>query len=394
MGRQRIFLIIAAAMTLLFVSAGALLLHGQEEYVPPNQVSGLDAARSQVFLTGDGYQLDRQQEKNHQKIEKEREKKIKENPEKVMKRVLRAGSPTASAKKVRSDQGKRKSDRGTQARTPSRPASQEPSRKPSKPDRPTEKTPTSTQSEEERAVKPVIRISIADGEEVRGKRLDFTVTVKDYKGRNVPVFSEDDGSFQVVCNGMDLYSTGVNGDKTAFRTDLLEGENQITVIASDREGHEERETVHFIGLTSEQAEVTGQVYVCIQAPVLNLGVIFDAYIEITSGDTAKDVLEQAFDQAGITPTFSGGYLAGISRSGIAEGAWVSDDIRAELEERSKTEKDPDKQDRNRLKEHDFYDSSGWIYCVNGEFPERNVGSYPMANRDELFLIFQLDKDIY
>ena len=65
-----------------------------------------------------------------------------------------------------------------------------------------------------------------------------------------------------------------------------------------------------------------------------------------------------------------------------------------MEELRKTEKDPADQDPNKLKEHDFYDSSGWIYSVNGTFPERGLGSYKLEDGDELNLIFSLADGVY
>ena len=216
----------------------------------------------------------------------------------------------------------------------------------------------------------------------------------DYKGRNVPVFSEDDGSFTTIFNGNALASIGVSGNETAFRVDLANGSNEIRIEAVDREGNKSNRSVRFTGDTSAEAEVIGQVSVSVEANILNLGVIHTAAVKIHPGDTAKDVLEEALAQAGITPYFSGGYLAGRGRSNIAAGAWISDETRAIMEELRKTEKDPEKQDKNKLREHDFYDSSGWIYNVNGVFPEKGLNSYKMEDGDNLYLIFQLATDVY
>ena len=61
--RRRIFLVAAAAMTLLIVCALAVILNGQEEYVPQVQAAQMNVERSQVYLDGKGYKLDKQQEK-------------------------------------------------------------------------------------------------------------------------------------------------------------------------------------------------------------------------------------------------------------------------------------------------------------------------------------------
>ena len=396
--RRRIFLVAAAAMTLLIVCALAVILNGQEEYVPQVQAAQMNVERSQVYLDGKGYKLDKQQEKIHQQQEKQREEKLKQKQEtqkdqKTAPKRIRPGSvkpanPGAGNKK-KPDSGKKKPDKRTE---PTDPTKEEPT-KPSKTEDPTDPTDPS-KSEEERAMEPTIKISVAGGEVVNGTRLDFSVTVTDYKGRNIPVFSESDGSFRVSCNGEPLSSEGADGSKTWFRTALKDGKNTIAVTAVDREGHDKTKTVNFTGNTSAAAEVTGEVYVSVSAEILNLGTFYEGTIEITRGDTAKDVLETALSQAGIDPSFRGGYLSGISRSGIAQGAYITDEVRTTMEELRKTEKDPADQDPNKLKEHDFYDSSGWIYSVNGTFPERGLGSYKLEDGDELNLIFSLADGVY
>lgn len=385
--KKHIFLAAAAAMALLIVCALAVFLNNQEEYVPQVQAAELNVDRSQVYLTGEGYKLDQQQKKIHQEQEKQREERIKQkqkqDPQSASgpKKVRPSG-----VKPVKPSNNKNKPNNSNKPGTTPKPDDPE-NDDPVKPTDP-------TKSEEERAKEPTIRVSVAGGEIVNGNRLDFSVTVTDYKGRNVPVFSESDGSFTVSCNGSRLSSDGTDGSKTWFRTSLHEGRNTISVSAVDREGNEKTKTVNFTGNTSAEAENIGEVYVVISADILNLGTFYEGTIRITRGDSAKDVLEIAFAQAGITPSFKDSYLAGIGRSGIAEGASITDEVRAIMEELRKTEKDPADQDPNRLKEHDFYDSSGWIYSVNGSFPDKGLGSYKLEDGDELYLIFALADGVY
>ena len=390
MSKARKFLVAAAALTLLLVCGTAFFLHGQEEYVPQAQATKVDTERSQVYLTGEGYELDKQQEKIHEKQEKQREQKQVEKRQDP-KRIRPAN--TQSDQKIRNDKVPKK-DPGNKKPSDTKPHKEKDPTNPKKPEKdPTDPT-KAPESEEDRAKKPDIKISVVNGDEINGSRLDFSVTVTDYKGRNVPVYSESDGSFTVTCNGAKLSGGGVDGKKTWFGTELLDGNNTITVSAVDRDGNAKEKTVRFKGNTSAAAESVGNIYVCIDASILNLGVLFDTQVEITKGDTAKDVLQTAFEQAGISGSFKGGYLSEISRSGIAAGAWISDDVREIMEGMRKTEKDPADQDPDRLKEHDFYDSSGWIYSVNGEFPTKGLGSYKMEDGDELYLIFSLADGVY
>ena len=408
--RKRIFTIVSLAMVLFLGGGAAIFLHAQDEYVPPEIPEGVDVQRSQVYLSGTGYEIDSNREKTHKKEEKKKEEQKQEEQTEKQKKQTKTTAKSSSAKTVRekrSSKNQRSSDKAkSKEKTKSPKAknrsggsgnSREKDPEAEDPDRPNHSSGGGggeEESEEERAKKPSISVSVESGQRITGKRVDFTVKVTDYKGRNVPVFSEDDGSFTVACNGEFLTSSGSSGQGTAFRTGLADGDNEINVSAVDREGHKSSRKVRFTGDTSAEAEMIGDVYVSIQAPIINLGVIYSTIIEIHPGDTARDVLEEAFAQCGISPTFKDGYLAGIGRSGIAEGAWIDDDTRAVMLELRKTEKDPDKQDKNKLKEHDFYDSSGWIYSVNGVFPEMSLGSYKVEDGDEVSLIFQLATDVY
>lgn len=398
--RKRAFTIVSLAILLFLGGGTAVFLHAQEEYVPPEIQDGVDVQRSQVFLSGAGYEIDDNREKTHKKEEKKKEEQKQEQQTEQQKKQTKTTAKSSSAKKVReqrsaknkSSSGK-KSTKGSKAKDkPKRSSDSDP--KGDDPTRPSRSDDEEEETEEERAKKPSIRISIASGQRLTGKRVDFIVKVTDYKGRNVPVFSEDDGSFSVDFNGQPLVSSGTSTQGTAFRTELLDGNNEIRVSAIDREGNTSAKNIRFTGDTSAEAEVIGQVYVSIEAPIINLGVIYSTTIDTHPGDTARDVLEKAFSQAGISPTFKDGYLAGIGKTGIAAGAWIDDETREIMIKLRKTEKDPDKQDKNKLKEHDFYDSSGWIYNVNGEFPEMGLGSYKVEDGDEIYLIFQLATDVY
>ena len=423
-GRRR-FVIAALTMTLVFVVSAAVFLRGQEPYEPPAPAAGVDVQRSQVYVTGSGYEVDKKREKTHKGEEKKKEEQQAKKPKKPENTRSQTPAKAASAKTVRDTRsvGSPKSPGPSKSSKPKGPSKKSgpgtPAKKPKKPGPGSPKTPVKGSSEdtpeaddpddpagpsggggdgpseEEQAKKPVIRISIASGERISGQRVDFTVRVTDYKGRNVPVFSEDDGSFSTVFNGEQLVSAGVSGNETAFRVALAHGDNEIYVSAVDREGNTGARSVRFTGDTSADAEVIGRVDVSVQAPILHLGTIAAAAVDIHSGDTAKDVLDETFAMAGITPYYDGSYLRGIGRESIAAGAWIDDDTRAVMEDLGKTEKDPDKQDRNRLVEHDFYDSSGWIYFVNGEFYEgTSLSSCKVEDGDEVLLIFQLATDVY
>ena len=418
--RKRIFTIVSLAILLILGGGTAVFLHAQEEYVPPEIPDGVDVQRSQVYLSGTGYTIDDNRDKTHRQEEKKKEEQKQEQQTETKKKQAEASSESSSARKVREERSAKKrkppekkestddrpgkKDRPGQEDRPEREdrsREKEDSSKPAKdapraedPDRPTAPSGGGEESEEDLAKKPSIRISIASGQRLTGKRVDFTVKVTDYKGRNVPVFSEDDGSFVVEFNGAALTSSGTSGQGTHFRSDLADGNNRIRVSAIDREGNKSDRDVRFSGNTSAEAEVIGRVHVSVEAPIIDLGVIYSTDVDIHPGDTARDVLDEALFRAGITPVFNEDYLEGIEREGIAAAARVDDDTRALMVERYRDNNYLDKLDKNTLSEHDFYKTSGWKYSVNGVFPEVGLEGYKVEDNDEIDLIFHLADDVY
>ena len=64
--------IVAMILIAALVCTGALVLRGQKQYVPDNKVSAMNMERSQVYVTGTGYKIDKGQKQLHKKIEKKK----------------------------------------------------------------------------------------------------------------------------------------------------------------------------------------------------------------------------------------------------------------------------------------------------------------------------------
>ena len=385
MSRRWISGIIACALIFFVVLAGALMFRSQEEYEPVNNVQTIDAQRSQVYVTGTGYRVDKDQKKIHEKVEKQKEKKVEEKKQDPNRNtpVLRpqpkkAAGPTGKPQKVKPEKEKET----------------DPAPAPEKDDPRQEDPGEEDPPEEEPAQDPVITTSLINGDEVNGERVSFWVTVTDYQGRNVPVFSEDDGSFTVTCNGTPLTSDSVSGKKTNFRAEVTDGRNDFTITATDRKGNTKTLNRWITVNTEGEVEVTGTVSVTISAGIIGLGTIYSTDVTITNGDSAKDAVKRAFEKGGYTGVWDGSYLAGIKKSGIAEGAHISDEVREQMEELRQTEKDPSKQNKDQLKHKDFYESSGWMYSVNGTVPGVGMNSLKLEDGDEVNLYFILAEGVY
>lgn len=249
-------------------------------------------------------------------------------------------------------------------------------------------------TEEEKAALPTVQTSLIDGDEISGTKLRFWVKAKDAGGRNIPPSSVADGNILVRCNGTVVGSESETRERANYRVTLNDGRNRIEITATD--GKDASRTISrtiFCNASGETVK-TGTVSVTVNARIVGLGTISEGTVELEDGDNVKDALEAFFKANSIAGTFRGGYLAGISREGIADGWAIADETKEKMEDLRATELDPADQDNDSLKEHDFYSTSGWIYSVNGVFPEVGLTGTTLADGDQIDLFFQLATMIY
>ena len=69
LSQRAIFAIAAGVLVVLLALATGLFLKHQSGFVPENNVDTLDIERSQVYLTGVGYAIDKKQKDDHDEIE-------------------------------------------------------------------------------------------------------------------------------------------------------------------------------------------------------------------------------------------------------------------------------------------------------------------------------------
>ena len=106
--RKRVFTIVSLAILLFLGGGTAVFLHAQEEYVPPEIPDGVDVQRSQVFLSGAGYEIDDNREKTHKKEEKKKEEQKQEQQTEKQEKQTKTTAKSSSAKKVREQRSAKK----------------------------------------------------------------------------------------------------------------------------------------------------------------------------------------------------------------------------------------------------------------------------------------------
>lgn len=401
--RKRILFGVASVLLMLvFIFGIRYSLDRSTPYTPENTVSAMDDARSQVYVSGKDYSLNEHTKKEHKESEKKRSRILEEQ--------AASHQQTASQKRISDTKGtnpvkKEDAPKKKPVKKPIKPPAPPKAKTPEKPAAPKEEDPDDEDEEDyykkpesERKVLPTIKTSLRDGVKTKGETISFWVTATDYKKQNIPVFSNGDGSFNVLLNGTKLTSTGTSGNKTNFRPAVRDGKNIVKITAVDRRGYKRTITRRVIADTKQEAKPIGTVYVSISAPSLGIGTIASGIaVKITEQEPLHDVLRDAFKARGFSASMSSSYLKGISKSGIAKDAEITDEIRDKCLDMGITVKEREKWPdgwKNRLYEKDFTSASGWIYRVNGSTPGVGINAYIPDDGDEIELLFSLyDGDV-
>lgn len=199
-----------------------------------------------------------------------------------------------------------------------------------------------------------------DGMTVKGSIKNFTLKAVDYKGRRL------NASYLTIrLNGK---SSGVSliwddSSKTSYRLKLQGGENELTIKVVDEEGHKASYLLHITSQPVGEGGVIGTARFSIDAQVLGMGYLVEPTdVELHDGENAAQVLTRFLQENGFTyaangSSSSGFYLSRINKKGLLK----------DLPESMKKEYEG-KYSEDSLGEFDFNYMSGWMYSVDGEFP--------------------------
>lgn len=223
---------------------------------------------------------------------------------------------------------------------------------------------------------------------MEGNFLSFTVRATSYKNVQLGAFD-----ITVTVNGSKIYSSGNQNGTISYRTSqsLRDGQNEVTIQATDDEGYTATKTYTVIVNSDQQQKEGGTMRVTLRADVLSLGVIFDETVVFYEGENLPYVVDRAFKQAGIVYSYSGTfdygfYLQRIYKTGVTDGYVIPGPILDKLEEENASwvgyEKDS-------LGEKDFYYWSGWVYRLDGYFPD-GFSAIPAEDGSEIEILFTLN----
>lgn len=241
------------------------------------------------------------------------------------------------------------------------------------------------EAEKNRVIPRLTVAGLKNGATYKGTTHTFYLRGKDYKGRNI----WDGGRLDVLVNGEKVYGyvTGTGNLDIHYTFDLRKGNNDITIIMVDREGHRRQESYRVQGSPSENKDMFRVVDFYLDLSNLGIGTpdnpVLHKEVVVYEGETMGYVINKALSEEGYTVHFgtANNYIPAISKPGILEGWNIPEAKKAFIQENGgmwgapMLEANGEYQyDRSlgTLKEKDFFRGSGW--CVSAAGSNLNPNS--------------------
>ncbi|MDT2829709.1 DUF4430 domain-containing protein [Vagococcus carniphilus] len=246
---------------------------------------------------------------------------------------------------------------------------------------------------------PTISVdTLQDGMIVENEKLTFNVTAKTHSGKPLD-------SFQVYLNDEEIGEEWKKTGEAQYTTHLVESVNTIKIIAVDKE--EKSEISYKINFKNKS---DGKATFTVQASTVGFPEVIPATeVELEKGVPASEYLIKlltdygySFDHTGKTDKSF--YLATIfSNSGDffnGGSPMIPGDLKTKLFERKLLRDTEDirndiydevylPENHNGLGEFDFTSGSGWMYSVNGVYPNVGFSDYYLKDGDSVRLRFTL-----
>lgn len=256
------------------------------------------------------------------------------------------------------------------------------------PSNPTQPDPSNPDPGKDPSKNPTITTDLSDGQQISGSSVSMHVLATDYKKNTLSAFYID-----VYVNGQKVTSSGKEVAGVLYRIrDLKDGANQISITARDKENNETSISLTVYADTSIPTPLGGSVTLTIDASVLGLGTLTTVTAEFYQGESMADIVDRECKRAGYqvssdqSPT-TGYYLKRLSKQGLTDGITFSQ----EIQDQYGLINDPStwSYTKDSLGEKDFTRYSGWLYSVNGSYLD-GMSSVLAADGDEIILEYTLD----
>lgn len=203
----------------------------------------------------------------------------------------------------------------------------------------------------------------------------------------------------VQLNGHSLENLWQDDLYTGYRLELSDGENDVVITVWD---YEDRYTIYRFKINCtiiEEGGKKGTAQVIVDANVIGLGeLISSTPVDIFEGQNAVYALAQVLEAKGFQYQYSGNltngfYLAHLLKPGITNGWAIPEALEDAINEEGLMWTNIYHTDS--LGEYDFTQGSGWMYSVNGVYPNYSLSECYLQDGDVVRLRYTLayGKDI-
>lgn len=236
----------------------------------------------------------------------------------------------------------------------------------------------------------IMHNGLVENETVIGTTKNFSLYALDYKGDYIT-----SGNFDIKCNGKSVKLIWANTEQTSYRATLINGKNTITIGVKDKEGNFNNLLINLNCKIVPEGEVIGNATFSLEASVLGIPyIIKPTEIEIHQGENAAKILDRLLKQNNFTYDMTGNlesnfYLARVNfNKDIITSPKIPNDLSQHLTSQG-FEIYSDDADPQSLGEFDYTHGSGWMYSINGLYPNYGFADAYLKPGDKVRIRFTL-----
>lgn len=227
--------------------------------------------------------------------------------------------------------------------------------------------PNAPNVEEKDELAPTIKTDLKNGTHVKGliKTINVWPTAADgtrIRGKNVAV----------KVNGIGVPFVWDDSEKTSYKLTLKDGKNTIEIRVWDHDGRVSKETYELTAKDLDN-QVIGQATISVEASVLGIPYLIPpTKVDIHQGEKGSYIIDQLLRKYGFKYDHTGTlennfYLSTLKKPNMLLNLQIPDDLWLLVEE-SSTRANREEYDPHSLGEFDFANGSGWMFSINGDYP--------------------------
>ena len=241
---------------------------------------------------------------------------------------------------------------------------------------------------------PTLKTDLQDGASIKGlvKTINVwptTASGERIRGKNVTV----------TVNGTGTPFVWDDAEKTSYKLSLQDGLNKVEIRVWDAEGRVTKQTFSITAKNMDK-QVIGQATISLEASVLGIPyLIAPTKVDIHQNEKGSYIIDQflrkhgfKYDQTGTLD--NNFYLSTIYKQNMLANLAIPADLWSLVEQYS-TRSNRDDYDLHSLGEFDFANGAGWMYSINGDYPNYGFSDAYFLDGDVVRIRFTLHygKDI-